>query len=452
MRKLRRSHLIATALAVLAAVLQPAPSPPDLFADHDKSNPGIGYEWRSAEASVITTDDYWHDNYWICHKKATTRIVWLHGGRQQSQRVEGCTGAIGRASATDDHQPETSRACHARGTDQGDAQTNGCNNGHAPSGGWTFLRHSTRGKVAGTTQHHCPVLNKNVTAPSHCGTWVELCPAGSDPAVEHRHTGSAPASTTGWHLACSPAHELCRPGASNTVTVSAKPGGHHTARQMPGCDEPAPAPVECATGQHKHGTDPCHADHTPQCIPGLSSDQTQNWTPTPNHGHDPVRVPGCDPPPVLDSCSDDQHRHAAAVPGGHGSCRAAHAAPNCTWNTAGTWSPGHGGAASDGHTTTTGMRVCVSVRAFCVDQGAYNALAETADRQRRNGISPDDRGLFGDGYDRDRIPYPPAAPDIRPGRHGAGLTIRGKTAIQRGPPWPSTPARSSPSASVGSAP
>lgn len=125
---------------------------------------------------------------------------------------------------------------------------------------------------------------------------------------------------------------------------------------------------------------PCHADHTPPaCIPGLSSDQTGAWTPTPNHGHDPVTRPGC-VQPVLADCPSGQHSHAAAVPGGHQGCRAAHAAPSCTWNTAGAWSPGHGGAATDGHTTTTGMRVCVSVRHFCADTGADNAMAETADR------------------------------------------------------------------------
>ena len=196
-----------------------------------------------------------------------------------------------------------------------------------------------------------------------------------------------------------PSHELCRPGAPNTVTASARPGGHHTARQMPGCDEP----VQCPTGQHKHGTDQCHADHTPPpCIDNLPADQTGSWTPTPNHGHASVTLPGCDPVTVT-NCGSGQHYHAPAVPGGHQGCRTAHTAPSCTWNTAGTWTPGHGGPAADGHTTTTGMRVCVSVRHFCIDSGS-NILAETVDRQTGVG-APDDRGLLPAGYHRDRIPH-----------------------------------------------
>lgn len=219
-----------------------------------------------------------------------------------------------------------------------------------------------------------------------------LCPAGSDPAVEHRHTGSAPSGSSGWHLGCVPSHDLCRTGAPNTITASARPGGHHTARQMPGCDDPVPTPV-CGSGEHNHATDPhtdCQPAHTPACIQGLSSDQTRQWTPTPNHGHAPVTVHGCDPPPVLDSCGSGEHRHAPAVPGGHQGCRAAHAAPSCTWNSAGTWSPGHGGQASDGHQTTTGMRVCVSVRQFCVDSGDNVLLGDRrpAATRRRSARRP----------------------------------------------------------------
>ena len=166
---------------------------------------------------------------------------------------------------------------------------------------------------------------------------------------------------------------------------------------VPGCDPP-----ECSDGQHKHGTDQCHADHAPPCITGLASDQTGSWTPTPNHGHASVTLPGCDPVTVT-NCGSGQHSHAPAVPGGHQGCRTAHTAPSCTWNTAGTWSPGHGGPAGDGHTTTTGMRVCVSVRHFCIDSGD-NILAETVDRQTGAG-APDDRGLLPAGYHRDRIPH-----------------------------------------------
>ena len=103
-------------------------------------------------------------------------------------------------------------------------------------------------------------------------------------------------------------------------------------------------------------------------------------------------------------CGSGQHNHAPAVPGGHQGCRTAHAAPSCTWNSAGTWSPGHGGQATDGHTTTTGMRVCVSVRQFCVDSGADNALAVTVYRQSQY-EGDGRRGRLPDSYHRDRIPY-----------------------------------------------
>ena len=87
--------------------------------------------------------------------------------------------------------------------------------------------------------------------------------------------------------------------------------------------------TECRAGQHKHGTDPCHADHAPPCITGLASDQFRPWTPTPNHGHASVTLPGCDPVTVT-SCGSGQHSHAPAVPGGHRGCRTAHTAPSCT--------------------------------------------------------------------------------------------------------------------------
>lgn len=63
-----------------------------------------------------------------------------------------------------------------------------------------------------------------------------------------------------------------------------------------------------------------------------------------------------------------------------------------------------GYAAAAGHETRTGMRVCVSTRHFCINNGVENALLESADRQCDVG-SPDDRGLLPAEYHRDRIPY-----------------------------------------------
>ena len=492
MEKWRRGGLIASAVVALAAVLQTVPPPPELSADHGDSNPG--YEWVSAADQVVTTDNYWHNNHWICYNQAAINRV-------TGVVTHGCTSSIGTDSATTGNNPTTTTICHARGTDRGDANSNGCNNGHDPSGGWTFNGHWTRrGKIAGSTLHHCPVTGKNVTDPSHCGTWVELCPAGSDPAVEHRHeTGTGhrgcethtppvcidnlPADQTrtwapghghagqqingcgldlcpaGQHRHgsgdCEPDHQdrVCEDPVTVPVTLTWT--GHDAdgndvtktldceppvceagqilqngvcvdcpAGQSPNADGSACEPDQCPPGQHRHTSDPhtdCRPAHTLACIAGLSSDQTRQWTPD-HPGHAAVQVPGCDPVTVT-ICGSGQHYHAAVVPGGHQGCRTAHTAPSCTWNSAGTWSPGHGGQASDGHTTTTGMRVCVSVRQFCVDNGADNALEETVGRQNPL-YWTDGRGLLGDAYHRDRIPYGRnlAHPQFKP-----RLTLGGQT-------------------------
>ena len=71
---------------------------------------------------------------------------------------------------------------------------------------------------------------------------------------------------------------------------------------------------ECSDGQHRHGSDDCHADHTPpDCIAGLASDQTQEWTPTPNHGHTAVGL----------ARIVARIRGAGGVGGRFGGCRAA---------------------------------------------------------------------------------------------------------------------------------
>lgn len=398
-RRRARNKIAAAAgvaVAVLAAVLQPIPAPPDLSAEHPDTKPG--HTWQpAAESQVDTTDAFWHTNTWRCDNPTTTVSV-PGGSRLVCQGIGPGTGAKGRTVVAP--------PCQARGADWRKAESSGCPRSHQLGGDWTFIGHTTDPTpIPGMTEHYCQVTGSNVPGPEHCGTWAEACPAGSDPAVQHRHTGEAPAGASGWHLGCVPSHELCRAGAANTVTASARPGGHHAARQMPGCDEPVP----CPTGQHRHATSAqdrhtgCQSHAPPPCIAGVSSEETRPWTPDPSHGHAAVQVPGCVQPALAD-CPSGQHSHAAAVPGGHQGCRAAHAAPSCTWNSAGAWSPGHGGAATDGHTTTTGMRVCVSVRHFCVDTGADNALNETVDRQT-GAASPDDQGLLPDGYHRDRIPY-----------------------------------------------
>ena len=383
---------VGIAVAVLAAVLQPIPAPPDLSAEHPATK--SGHEWQpAAESQVDTTHAYWHWNTWRCDNPTTTVSV-PGGSRLVCQGDEPGTGAKGTVA-----RPPP---CQARGTDWNQAEHSGCPRNHDLGGDWTFVTHRTNPTaIAGLTEHYCQITRSNVSGPEHCGTWAELCPAGSDPAVRHRHTGEAPAGASGWHLDCVPSHEMCRAGASNAVTASARPGGHHTARQMPGCDEP----VQCPTGQHRHGTDPCHADHDPPaCIAGVSSEETRPWTPTPNHGHAAVQVPGCVQPALAD-CPSGQHSHAAAVPGGHQGCRAAHTAPSCTWNTAGAWSPGHGGAASDGHTTSAGMRVCVSVRSFCESSGA-GVWNVTVDRRSWDAGYPESSlpKPLAAGYDRNRIP------------------------------------------------
>lgn len=75
------------------------------------------------------------------------------------------------------------------------------------------------------------------------------------------------------------------------------------------------------------------------------------------------------------------------------------------WNSAGSWSPGHGGAAADGHATTTGVRVCVSIRSFCADVDSSGVMADTVDRQTSDYFDGRGRGLLPVGYHRDRIPH-----------------------------------------------
>ena len=379
---LRRSLAAAAALASVAALLAAAPPGP-VFADHGDTNPGSS--WQEGTAGDTNPKFGEHVNKWICRPR-TAQTACSNDKVTPDEGTERVRGGRGWAG-----QSGTSRCPIRLGVEVG------C--GHRNDGGWAF-----------TNDYDTPDPNSSVVTecllPGHanhglyvddlhteCGMWVEACPSGHL-AVEHRH------ATGDGHRGCEThAPPECIAGLAATLTRAWSPGHGHPSRQIAGCGLDA-----CDDGQHRHGTDDCHADHAPPpCIAGVSSEETRPWTPDPSHGHAAVQVPGC-VRPVLADCPSGQHSHAAAVPGGHQGCRAAHTAPSCTWSSAGTWSPGHGGAATDGHTTTTGMRVCVSVRHFCVDTGADNALNETVDRQRGIG-SPDDTGLLPDGYHRDRIPY-----------------------------------------------
>lgn len=366
-------------IAVLAAALQTIPPPPELSADHEDDSPGAGYEWVVASADqVVTTNAYWHWNTWKCENPTHSQqtligIVWYCEGDEPGRGVSGKT--------------VHPTPCQARGTTWQSAESSGCPRTHTLGGDWTFKSHRTDPTpIPGQSTHHCQITNSEVSDPSHCGTWVL---PDCDPD-QHRHgTG-----------VCEADHDPepdCP--ADNTAPVTLSWTEHDSAGNDTTRQKTCPVP-ECDPGEHKHGTGECEADHTPPpCIDNLPADQTGSWTPD-HDGHASVTLNGCDP---VTSCGSGQHNHAPAVPGGHRGCRTAHTAPSCTWNTAGTWSPGHGGQATDGHATTTGMRVCVSVRHFCIDSGG-NILLETVDRQTGVG-APDYRGLLPAGYHRDRIPH-----------------------------------------------
>ena len=195
-----------------------------------------------------------------------------------------------------------------------------------------------------------------------------------------------------------------------------------------------PPPEECPDSQHRHNTETCGADHPVEtCIQGIAVTSTGTWTNPVTHtgedadGHGDRTLPGCpddddddDDGPVAEVCISGQHSHAAAVPGGHTGCRPAHTAPSCTWSSDGSWSPGHGGPAGDGHATTTGLRVCVRARDWCANDG-LNAFIETVDRQSGH-IAPDDTGLLTSSPHRDRIPY--GRRNLRDAQFTPSLTVQ----------------------------
>ena len=393
---LRRSLCLLLAAASVASVLQAAPAPPAFATSHDAaSNPG-----HYRVAGEVSWEKYIHYNKWKCHAPYIALGDSIFRGKCKGfthpssglSLPEGITDDIEYTTC----EVETSIAgCGHNNALNGwrwDRTTPGVNDGHHTAN--TGKPGSRRCTVNGAT---FSIADDATT----CGVWVECTDGiltGSDPP-----TGCDP---------CPEGH------APNTAGTACEPR----------CAEPLHKHAE--TGGTYHGN--CQEAHAPpSCVQGLSRDFTGGrWGPghegstadghvvTPGlHGCGPpctasetLNAEGqcvavVTPPPVpvrLEPCDAGEHRHAAAA-GGHTGCRAAHAAPSCTWSASLTWSPGHGGPAADGHSTTAGMTRCRSARVWCADDGS-NAFAQTVSRQR--GVdAPEGRGVLADGFHRDRIPY-----------------------------------------------
>lgn len=424
-------HLTRRVLAVLAAsasaaALLAAAPPGPVFADHVDTNSRPGHTWQVGTSSHTTWKNGYHTNNWVCRPGQGAR--WCQNSLIAPDDGQGLfdTTANGRASAG--HTGKSSCPLNRPPVDN-DA---GC--GHGNRGGWEFTGHSSMPNP-GTPDIYLCNFPDDTDHPNHgsyvddlhteCSGWVALpeCPTG------HRH-GSGE---------CVPDHEpepACP--TDNTAPVTLSWTEHDSAGNDTTKQKTCPVP-DCPAGQHRHGSGDCEPNHQDRvCDEPVTVAVTLTWTGHDADGNDVTKTLDCEPPvceagqilqngvcvdcpagqspnadgsacepdpvPPAPVCGSGEHNHLAAVPGGHQGCRTAHAAPSCTWNSAGTWSPGHGGSAEGGHTTTTGMRVCVSARQFCIDNGADNALQETVGRQNPL-YWTDGRGRLPDGYHRDRIPY-----------------------------------------------
>lgn len=336
------------AASTLAVVVQAAPPTP-VFANHG-SAPAGRYWVPGTGGSYI---EYTHYNEWRC---AGTTV-----NRPGVGRVNvGCTAHTlsnggGTLPGADAETTDGPRTC----TVNSPALTDGC--GHTAGGGWVHNGHPKENEgVEGS--YTCTAGGSTITGATdaaHCGDWVDCYGELTGPS--DRPTG------------CTPCVSPQVPNTARTDCVD-------------------PPPEECADGQHRHGSEACGPDHQPGCAPGVARPGTGAW-PGPGHtgeagdGHAAVEGrPGCDPPTTT-VCVSGQHRHAGPG-GGHAGCRSAHSAPSCSWSGT-TWSPGHGGAASDGHATTTGLRRCTTARGWCADFGA-DAFTETIELHSGQ-YSPDGR-------------------------------------------------------------
>ena len=378
------------ASASAAALLAAAPPGP-VFADHVDTNSRPGHTWQVGTSSHTTWKNGYHTNNWECRPGQGAR--WCQNSLIAPDDGQGLfdTTANGRASAG--HTGKSSCPLNRPPVDD-DA---GC--GHGDRGGWEFTGHSSLPNP-GTPDIYLCNFPDDTDHPNHgsyvddlhteCSGWVALpeCPTG-----QHRHGSGV----------CEPNHDP-EPDCptDNTAPVTLSWTEHDSAGNDVRKQKTCPVPdTDCDPGQHRHGSGVCEPNHDPEpdCPTDNTAPVTLSWTEHDSAGNDVRKQKTCpvpEPPVVEDNCGSGEHRHAPAVPGGHQGCRAAHTAPSCTWNSAGTWTPGHGGSAEGGHTTTTGMRVCVSVRHFCIDSGD-NVLLETVDRQSGTG-APDDRGLLPAGY------------------------------------------------------
>ena len=264
-------HLTRRVLAVLAAsasaaALLAAAPPGPVLADHVDTSSRPGYIWTVGTSSHTTWKEGTHTNNWECVLAPGAR--WCQDGKIAPDPGQGLssTRAGGKAYAGDTGK---SSCPLIRPPVDDDA---GC--GHTNRGGWEYTGHSSMRKDGTPDIYRCnlpghPTNHGSYVDDLHteCSMWVAL-PECSD--GQHRHGSGA----------CEADHEpdLVCP-AVVTVAVTLTWEGHDS----DGNDvtKTLDCPVtECQTGQHKHGTDSCHADHTPPpCIDNLPADQTGSWTP-----------------------------------------------------------------------------------------------------------------------------------------------------------------------------
>lgn len=373
----RRGLCMLTAAAALAAALHPA-APRPALALHDTAPKG---EYWTAGAYAPT--QWKHTNQWECVGKEKTKPG--TGEKYNVQCERRTLGDSGQVLEAAEHGTVHTVFCIVY------EENGGCGHSGIVDPNWAWRWKSTPGgPLNGHSVANAEVSNSyvctvggatisGVTSQAHCGTWTE-CRDGT-------LTGGVP--PTG----CAP----CPDGQIPNADWSA-------CEDPPGEEEPEPCAADGS--EHRHDGGECGPDHSPPgCLDAVAEGETGQY---PDHvgpaadGHR-AAVPGCPDYVPTVACAAGEHRHAAAA-GGHTGCRAAHSAPSCTWSSTLTWSPGHGGAAGDGHSTTTGMRRCTSARTFCASAGP-GALSETVSRQRPGAGFPDNLGLLGPGYHRDRVPY-----------------------------------------------
>ena len=252
----RRAALRAAVCAFgLAAVLVSAIGPPaqerTAEAASHEARPNGSIWVSTAVVASATTWQWTHTNLWRCDARL------------------GCDYSAGIGpSAGDVYGATASTICDPlpRAATAGAAYSAGCG-GHKPgSSGWTFTGHdnaNTGQRVDGSALYSCPTETHPISNPADCGDW-QACGSNRVPNA---------------------AKTACRPC----------PSGQQPTLDGEDCETPS-----CPTGQHRHGTGACQANHPPRvgpdCETGLTADVTVTWTYHDSSGNDVRGSKVCGPP------------------------------------------------------------------------------------------------------------------------------------------------------------